>query len=276
MKRKFINVLTFALLSIAFVAVTLMGTVPAHAATGWTAFSVVQTGGAFSMYLSGAPGTTITSSIHLTNAGTLAGSGQLIAADGVTDQRTGIQGNYNTPSKLGVWMSLPKDPITLTSMQSVDLPISVTIPSNATGQYGGQIIARTLSSSTGTTGGNTITVINQMAMKVILTVSGTPQIYSMSNPAPLKAYYFYGWTIGIPLSNTGNMVVTGSMAVKITDSNGVVVIQNTTSIRDFLPGDTITYPYYAATLAKGKYTVNVSVSYQNPQPLAFSGNIQIS
>jgi len=254
------------------VGFTVQGNVTsAHADTGSPSFSIRPTYtdpnnpySQYAFYLSGKPGMTIRSSVHVENDGTAKGIGQLFPSDATTGDQ-GFSVKYlvdkKVPTDVGAWVKGVTRNVTLDVAQSRDIAFSVNIPKNAkSGQHLAGLVISTYTNDGSINLNGQGSYLNRLIIPIVILLPGT-RVYSFTLGTQQVVKTKNVWSLQIPMQNVGNMTLHPSLLVKITDSHKKTVLTKSDDYIIILPGDRITYLIGLSSLKTGSYTVATTLHY---------------
>lgn len=223
----------------------------------------------------GKTGTTIQSSVRVTNSGTASGSVNLYPVDATTGQTSGaVYLSQNDPRKdVGAWITLSQQKLTLAPGQNQVVTFQVSIPSSArAGQHLGGIVAEAQTpTTTSTQSGSSniqIKVKNLAIIAVQVNLPGT-QVEQLSATG-IQAGGQNGYQqLLLGLSNSGTDMLKPSGTLQIANAQGQVLKHFTLKLDTFLPQTSIQYPVNVTGqgLAPGDYQGTLDLSYGDKQTL---------
>ncbi|MEV6299498.1 DUF916 domain-containing protein [Actinoplanes sp. NPDC051861] len=164
------------------------------------------------------PGATVTDHVAVTNHSGRPLTLRLYAGDAFTTPTGGfdLPGGETRPTGAGSWIKLGRDVVTLPSSSRVVVPITVTVPENATpGDHAAGVVATPAES---TRGG--VTVEHRVGTRVHLRVTGPlrPELtltdVRMDTAAPWNPFRLPSITAGFTVANTGNVRLSGEPSAR--------------------------------------------------------------
>ena len=264
------------------IAMFLSGAVPfsaVHAAGGIASFSLKPT--SFdpavpvtkSYFILGAhAGTTLKRSVLVTNSGTATGTATLSAVDATTGQSSGtvFLAASVKQRRVGTWISLSVQHVTLAPQQSQTVSFQVVVPKNAlAGQHvGGIVAADEVKALANNKNPVQITVQNLSIIAVQVNLPG-PAIEQLSESG-IQAGGANGYqSLLVGLSNTGNDMLKPSGSLKVFDAQGQLLQTASMKLDTFLPDTSINYPVYVQkqALLPGDYQATLVLTYGHGQVL---------
>jgi Bacterial protein of unknown function (DUF916) len=157
-----------------------------------------------------------------------------------------LQAAAATPVDLGAWISVDQHEVTVPARSSTILPIRITVPADATpGDHAAGIVAALDSPGTDSHG-NRITVEDRVGSRVYLRISGplrpglAVQSLHISYHAGTNPLGRGSALVTYTVRNTGNVRLSATQAVRITNLVTDATARGTASIAQLLPGNSIT------------------------------------
>ena len=273
------------------IAMFLSGAVPfsaIHAAGGVAIFSLKPT--TFDpavpvtksfFILSAQAGTTLKRSVLVTNSGTATGTTTLSAVDATTGQSSGtvFLAASAKQSRVGTWISLSVQQVTLAPQQSQTVSFQVVVPKNAlAGQHvGGIVAADEVKAPANNKNPVQITVQNLSIIAVQVNLPG-PLIeqLSASGIQPGGANGYQSLLVG--LSNTGNDMLKPAGSLKVFDAQGKLLQTASLQLDTFLPDTSINYPVNVQkqALLPGDYQATLALTYGHGRVLNYTTKFTIT
>ncbi len=273
------------------VAISLAGAVhfsAVHAAGGGARFSLQP---AYSdpsvpatksyFILDARPGTTLQSSVRVTNSGTAPGIVTLAAVDATTGQTSGtvFLATSVKQSKVGTWISLSTQQLTLAPQQSKIVSFQVVVPKDArSGQHVGGLVAEAaIQSHVNNTSGVQINIQNLSIIAVQVNLPG-PVIEQLS-ASGIQAGGANGYqSLLVGLSNTGNDMLKPSGSLQVFDAQGQLLQTASLKLDTFLPDTSINYPVNVQkkALGPGDYKAILNLTYGHGQGIHYTTKFTIT
>ena len=111
-------------------------------------------------------------------------------------------------NEVGGWISIPVDSVTLDPQEVRVIDVMFHVPANATGgDHVGAVMAEENKGGQPAAGGQGLNVLLRVGIRVYVTVSGVPGTRSFSAGPPKYSESVGQGFIGVPLDNTGNLIV---------------------------------------------------------------------
>lgn len=191
------------------------------------------------------PGTEITDYVAVSNRGTARQRYNVYGTDGVNQFDTGDFGLLSAaqkPTDVGSWITTKVSQITIEPGQSVIIPFTILVPSDASpGDHTGGVIASVTSAASGKVSG--VGIDQRVATRVYLRVSGLP--VARAAATGVVAGFTPAWnpfgggdaTVDYNLSNSGNVRADITQTVTLSGPFGIQLAQlKGTSVHNLLPG----------------------------------------
>ena len=231
--------------------------------------------------LSAHAGTTLKRSVLVTNSGTATGTTTLSTVDATTGQSSGtvFLAASVKQSRVGTWISLGVEQVTLAPQQSQTVSFQVVVPKNAlAGQHvGGIVAADEVNAPANTKNPVLITVQNLSIIAVQVNLPG-PVIEQLS-ASGIQAGGANGYqSLVVGLSNIGNDMLKPAGSLKVFDAQGRLVQTASLHLDTFLPDTSINYPVYVQkqALLPGDYQATLALTYGHGQVLNYTTKFTIT
>ena len=244
----------------------------AGAGASGAVFSITPTARQPYYIFNSSPGAVIHGEAKVVNVSSVAGEAKLFAVDATTGQTSGaVYESEGAPRrKVGSWIKLGANTLTLGAHQGAQVAFSVAVPSSAQGgQYlGGLVVApvKPTSTSTSKRGSHTFHVNIQEIAVVAVEVNLPGARVHKLNITGVSASGRPGYqTVLVGLADTGNSLLKGKGKLAVT-RGARTVLNQAFPLDTMVPGTSIDYPVYVrgARLPPGRYLADVSISYTGP------------
>ncbi len=192
-----------------------------------------------------APGSTIEDSVTLANFSNVALTFRLYSTDAFNNDagEFAVLEGDEAPDDVGSWVTLPQEYVILPPNTQVDIPITLTVPADATpGDHVGAVLASSEAEGTGPDG-KTVTVDRRTGTRIYLRVTGplSPELavedlqtrYTASlNPLSGSAEVTYR------VRNRGNVRLGGTQQLSVGGPFGIAITTlDAEEIPELLPGE---------------------------------------
>jgi hypothetical protein len=178
---------------------------------------------------------------------------------------------------------LSRQQVTLNPGQSVDIPFSLTIPEHVRpGQHGGGILAempiqwQEQSSPSDDTRRAAVQFQSQNILGVLINLPGATMEKLNATGITYDTENTYQ-RILIKLHNTGTQMLHPDGNLKVLDTTGHLLQDQSLQLDTFLPQTAINYPVYIhhAALDPGTYTASIHLNYEHNHSLNYIANFVI-
>ncbi|WP_428962130.1 WxL protein peptidoglycan domain-containing protein [Micromonospora fluostatini] len=194
------------------------------------------------------PGATVTDHVGVVNHSTRPVTVAVYASDAFTT----AQGGYDLlpadrePTHVGAWVRLPQRTVTIPSTSRLDIPFTLTVPTNATpGDHAGGIVA-TLAGTSSDADGNQVTVDHRVGSRIYLRVTGelapalSVEDLDVRHTGSLNPLVGGAVTATFTVRNTGNVRLQGVPSLRVTGPFGLLPRSTETGVLpEILPGDSL-------------------------------------
>lgn len=214
-----------------------------------------------------APGTTVQSSVRVTNVGSGPGVIRLYAVDGTTGQTSGaVYRSVSAPRRdVGAWITLGARRLALGPGKSAVVPFTVRIPVGARGgDHLGGIVGENASLTSGGEGAIRVKIQHLTIAAVLVRLPGAPVARLSLDRAAASGGNGYQY-VNLDLANRGTIMMkpVGSMTLRTAD--GTLIASRKLALDTFLPRTQIRYPVVLPrqVLKPGRYVASVALEYGN-------------
>jgi len=210
------------------------------------------------------PGATYTNCINVQNKASTVMPIVAYAADGLTSANSGaVYSNQGAPVHgVGAWMTIPEPRMTLAPLQQRRIAFTIHVPATATpGDHLGAIVVGPVHGQT-SSGGVNITVVDRLAIAVLVTVPGPATLsFALDNATIQPLSTTQAASVVVTLGNTGQLL--GKPALTVTlRGPGSYDHSDSLPLSTMLPGDTIPYPFqWKYSIPDGHYRITVTAAW---------------
>ena len=210
------------------------------------------------------PGATYTSCVNVRNGSSAIMPIVAYAADGLTSVASGaVYSNQGLPVHgVGAWTTIPEPRMTLAPMQQGTIAFTIHVPTTATpGDHLGAIVVGPVHGQT-SSGGVHITVVDRLAIAVLVTVPGPATLsFALDNATIQPLATTQAASVVVTLGNTGQLLGKPNLTVTLRGP-GSYDHSDSISLGTMLPGDTIPYPFrWAYGIPDGHYRITVTAAW---------------
>jgi hypothetical protein len=227
------------------------------------------------------PGTTLQSSFRITNSGTTTGTATLSAVDATTGQTSGtvFLSTSAKQHKIGTWISLSAQRLTLVPRESRIVTFKVIIPNDARpGQHiGGIVAASEMQKPVNNKNNIQINIQNLSILAVQVNLPG--QAIEELTASGIQAGGANGHqNVSIGLNNTGNVLLKPTGSLRLFTNQGQILQVIPIKLDTFLPDTSINYPIYLQkkALGSGTYQATLDLTYGHKQTLHYTTQFTIT
>jgi hypothetical protein len=245
-------------------------TAPASAQATAPVFGIKAVGPTARGYftLAAAPGATVSGSVRVVNAGRVAGTADVLAADATTGRTTGAV--YETARRAGVggWLRLERSRIFLAPGRSTVVHFVARVPATAAaGDHLGGIAVRPVRAAPASAHATAkhafrVDLVEQAIVAVQITVPGASvrRLAVTSVRAGANPGY---QTLLVGLANGGNRMLKATGIAKVTNQAGATLRRQAFTIDTFLPATSVEDPVVlrGPTLPAGRYFASVLIRW---------------
>jgi len=213
------------------------------------------------------PGTTVQSSVRVTNVGNQAGAIRLYPVDGTTGQTSGAVylAGRDPRRDVGAWITLGARRLMLRPGQSAVVPFTVRIPVGAReGDHLGGIVGENAALTSGGKGALEVKIRHLTIAAVLVRLPGTP--IAGLNVTRAEALGGNGYQyVQLDVANTGTIMMKPVGALTLRTAAGKPVASRKLALDTFLPQTHISYPVVLPrrVLRPGNYVASVTLAYGN-------------
>jgi hypothetical protein len=221
------------------------------------------------------PGSQINDEALVINSGSEPVTLRLIAADGLTGQNGGTAlidpGNENTSprNRVGNWVQLSTNQVTLQPGEQVMVPFTITVPADAeAGQHIGGLLVEDVNASANDTSAQSgdgqivVHLVKRVGLAIVVTIPGEFNISLSVDQIRFVSQSEQGTTFAVTVSNQGNILTNAEGNLLITDKENNVLSSLPIKLDTILPGDsTIIYLNEPLSMADGDYIMSVGIIY---------------
>ncbi len=223
----------------------------------------------------GYAGETLTNSARVTNVGDATGTVNFYVQDAKTSQNSGTSFSslVTPPQRVGAWITLSRQQLTLVPGQSQNISFVVHIPLNMhSGQFEGGILAIPANGSQQHTTVNNhdknvapvhLNIQKIIAMGVLVNLPGPYVARLQSTGVSYNTQSSYQQVL-VELKNAGNMLIHPHGYLKIRDNKGQILQNWPMKLDTIQPQTVIQYPLYIqnAVLRPGTYPAELLLQYE--------------
>ncbi|MDA8317927.1 MAG: DUF916 domain-containing protein [Actinomycetota bacterium] len=210
------------------------------------------------------PGATYTSCVNVRNGSSAIMPIVAYAADGLTSVASGaVYSNQGLPVHgVGAWMTIPERTMTLAPQQQRTMAFTIHVPATATsGDHLGAIVVGPVHGQT-SSGGVAITVVDRLAIAVLVTVPGPATLsFTLDNATIQPLSTTHAASVVVTLGNTGQLLGKPNLTVMLRGP-GSYDHSDSLALGTMLPGDTIPYPFqWKYGVPEGHYRITVTAAW---------------
>jgi hypothetical protein len=218
--------------------------------------------------LSAAPGATVSGSVRVVNAGHVAGTAEVLAADATTGRTTGAVYETARHSGVGGWLRLDRARVFLAPGRSAIVHFIARVPAGASvGDHLGGIAVRPMRAAPTSAHATAkhafrVDLVEQAIVAVQVTVPGASVRRLAVTGVRADANPGYQ-TLLVGLANGGNRMLKATGIVKVTNQAGATLRRQAFTIDTFLPATSVEDPIVlrGATLPAGRYFASVLIRW---------------
>ena len=213
------------------------------------------------------PGTTVRSSVRVTNVGNREGVVRLYPVDGTTGQTSGAVylAGRDRKRDVGAWITLGAHRLMLRPGQSAVVPFTVRIPVGVRGgDHLGGIVGENAALTSGGKGALEVKIRHLTIAAVLVRLPGTP--VAGLNVTRAEAVGGNGYQyVKLDVANSGTIMMKPVGTLTLRTADGKRVASRTIALDTFLPRTHISYPVVLPrrVLQPGRYVASVTFAYGN-------------
>lgn len=228
------------------------------------------------------PGQVVENEVVIKNVGTESGTVRLYPVDGVTADTSGtvFPASSVLPEKVGTWIEIAAQEITLAPGEEQAVPFTVSVPLEVrAGEHVGGVVAEDILLRGAPTNAGMVQVKMQnrvaLAVQVNVVGSSTEEVIVQGVQAAIDHGY---QTLQIAMANTGDVMSRPQGTLLVTDLEGNTLWEKSLALDTLLPGAQISYPVTVEgeALAEGSYRAAVALRYGEQGEAQYQGEFSVT